>query len=69
MKAHAHAIRAMTQNPMTTVQTLAGDLRPRSAEWMNDPMKAELALHLRRVPYERKPIGTIAMATEVVGSR
>jgi putative transposase len=54
LKAHAQAIRAMAQNPMTTLQALVGDLRPRFAEWMNDLMKAELALHLGRAPYERK---------------
>jgi putative transposase len=54
LKAHAQAIRAMAQSPMRTLQVLAGDLRPRFVEWMNDLMKAELALHLGRAPYERK---------------
>lgn len=54
MKAHAQAIRAMAQDPMTTLQTLAGDLRPRFEGWLNDLMRAELALHLGREPYERR---------------
>ena len=54
MKAHAQAIRAMAQDPMTTLQTLAGDLRPRFEGWLNDLMKAELTLHVGREPYERK---------------
>ena len=54
LKAHAQAIREMAQDPMTTLQTLAGDLRPRFEGWLNDLMKAELALHLGREPYERK---------------
>lgn len=54
LKAHAQAIREMAQDPMTTLQTLAGDLRPRFESWLNDLMKAELALHLGREPYERK---------------
>ena len=58
LKAQAQAIRAMAQNPMTTLQALAGDLRPRFAEWMNDLMKAELALHLGRDLYERRPGST-----------
>ncbi len=54
MKAHAQAIRAMAQDPMTTLQTMAGDLRPRFEGWLNDLMRAELALHLGREPYERR---------------
>ena len=54
LKAHAQAIREMAQDPMTTLQTLAGDLRPRFEGWLNDLMKAELAFHLGREPYERK---------------
>ena len=53
LKAHARAIREMAQDPMKTLQTLAGDLRPRFEGWLNDLMKAELALHLGREPYER----------------
>lgn len=54
LKAHAQALREMAQDPMTTLQTLAGELRPRFEGWLNDLMKAELALHLGREPYERK---------------
>lgn len=36
MKAHAQAIREMARDPMTTLQTLAGDLRPRFEGWLND---------------------------------
>jgi putative transposase len=41
---------------MPTLQGLVGGLRPRFEEWLNDLMKAELALHLGREPYERKPL-------------
>ena len=54
LKAHAQMIRGMARDPMTTLQTLAGDLRPRFEEWLNDLMKAELTLHVGREPYERK---------------
>ncbi len=54
LKAHAQAIRAMARDPMTTLRALAGDLRPRFEDWLNELMKAELALHLGREPYERK---------------
>ena len=55
LKAHAQAIRELARDPMTTLQGLAGGLRPRFEEWLNDLMKAELALHLGRDLYERKP--------------
>ena len=54
LKAHAQAIRELARDPMTTLQALAGDLRPRFEGWLNDLMKAELAVHLGRDPYERK---------------
>ena len=53
MKAQALAIREMAMDPMTTLQTLAGDLRGRFEEWMNELMQAELALHVGRERYER----------------
>ncbi len=55
LKAHAQAIRAMAMDPMTTLQTLAGDLRGRFEDWTNEFMQAELSLHLGREPYERTP--------------
>jgi len=55
LKAHAQAIRELARDPMKTLQGLAGGLRPRFEEWLNDLMKAELAVHLGRDPYERKP--------------
>ena len=45
LKAHAQAIRTMAQDPMTTLQGLAGAVRPRFEGWLNDLMKAELTLH------------------------
>jgi len=55
LKAHAQAIRELARDPMKTLQGLAGGLRPRFEGWSNDLMKAELALHVGRDPYERKP--------------
>ena len=54
LKAHAEMIRGMARDPMATLQMLAGHLRPRFEEWLNDLMKAELTLHVGREPYERK---------------
>ena len=34
LKSHALAIREMAMDPMTTLQTLAGDLRPRFEGWL-----------------------------------
>ena len=53
MKALAESIRSMAVDPMTTLQTLAGDIRGRFEDWMNELMQAELSLHLGREPYER----------------
>ncbi len=53
LKAQAQAIRELARDPMTTLQGLVRGLRPRFEEWLNDLMKAELALHLGREPYER----------------
>ncbi len=54
LKARAAAIREMAADPMTTLQTLAGDLRGKFEAWMNELMVAELSLHLGRERYERK---------------
>jgi putative transposase len=53
LKSHALAIREMAMDPMTTLQALAGDVRGRFEEWMNELMQAELSLHVGRERYER----------------
>jgi putative transposase len=53
MKALAESVRSMAVDPMTTLQTLAGDIRGRFEGWTNELMQAELSLHLGREPYER----------------
>jgi putative transposase len=53
MKTLAESVRAMAVDPMTTLQTLAGDLQGRFEDWTNELMQAELSLHLGREPYER----------------
>jgi putative transposase len=53
LKSHAVAIREMAIDPMTTLQALAGDVRGRFEEWMNELMQAELSLHVGRERYER----------------
>ena len=53
LKSHALAIREMAMDPMTTLQSLAGDLRGRFEGWMNELMQAELSIHLGRERYER----------------
>ena len=70
LKTQALAIREMALDPLATLQTLVGNLRVGFEDWMNDLMKAELALHLGREPYERKGTqGTIATATRAGRSR
>lgn len=53
MKSHALAIREMAMDPMTTLQSLAGDVRGRFGDWINELMQAELSLHVGRERYER----------------
>jgi hypothetical protein len=53
MKALAESVRSMAVDPMTALQTLAGDIRGRFEDWTNELMQAELSLYLGREPYER----------------
>ena len=53
LKSHALAIREMAMDPMTTLRSLAGDLRGRFEDWMNELMQAELSIHVGRERYER----------------
>lgn len=54
LKAQVLALREMAQDPMTLLQSLTSELRPRFEQWMNELLVSELSLHLGREPYERK---------------
>jgi putative transposase len=55
MKAQMQAIQEMALDPVATLSSLVEDLRSGFEQWLSDLMQAELALHLGRGPYERRP--------------
>jgi putative transposase len=55
MKAQMQAIQEMALDPVATLSSLVVNLRSGFEQWLSDLMQAELALHLGRDPYERRP--------------